>query len=106
MVKTDALGEEVGAVSMQGNQPILYFSQVLPLISQAQLAYDWELMAIVLSIQKLRHYLVPLPSVIKTNQYYLKFLLSQKEVHKPYSKWILKLLGYHFEIQYKQGKQI
>ncbi|CAA6654080.1 unnamed protein product [Spirodela intermedia] len=38
-------------------------------------------------------------------QYSLKFLLDQKEIHSEYHKWVIKLMEFNFQIQYKEGKK-
>ncbi|CAA7388549.1 unnamed protein product [Spirodela intermedia] len=45
------------------------------------------------------------PFIIQTDQYSLKFLLDQKEIHSEYHKWVIKLMGFNFQIQYKEGKK-
>lgn len=44
------------------------------------------------------------PFVVEIDQQSLKFLLEQK-VETPQQKWVFKLLGYDFIIEYKKGKE-
>lgn len=59
--------------------------------------------AIVFVVQKWRHYLLGRHFIIWTDQYSLKFIMEQREVGADYQKWVSKLMGYHFTIQYKPG---
>lgn len=58
VLETDASNKGVGAVLMQDVKPISYFSQKLSTRAQQKSSYDRELVAIVLVIQKWRHYLL------------------------------------------------
>ncbi|KAL0544414.1 hypothetical protein IC582_019529 [Cucumis melo] len=62
-------------------------------------------MAVVLSVQKWRHYLLERRFTIISDQKALKFLLEQREVQPQFQKWLTKLLGYDFEILYQPGLQ-
>lgn len=103
VVETDASGVGVGAVLMQNGRPLAYFSQALPLTHQLKVVYEWELIAIVLAVQKWRPYLLGRRFTERTDQKSLKFLLEQRIIVGDYQKWIAKLIGYDFEIEYKKG---
>ena len=66
--------------------------------------YEKELLAGVMAIQKWRHYLVGQRFKVRTDQQALKYLLEQRIRTPAQQKWISKLLGYDFSVEYKSGK--
>lgn len=65
--------------------------------------YERELLAIVYAVQKWGSYLSHVPFMIKTDQKSIKHLWYQK-LNTPFKQvWVSKLLGFYFEIQYKEG---
>jgi hypothetical protein len=105
VVECDASGYGIGAVLMQEGRPIAYYSQGLKGKNLFLSTYEKELLALVLSIKKWRPYLLDKVFVIKTDQQSLKHLLEQRVGTPMQQKWITKLLGYPFVVEYKKGKE-
>ena len=59
----------------------------------------------VVAVKKWRPYLLERLFVIKTEHHSLKYLLEQRVGTPAQQKWISKLLGYAFIVEYKQGKK-
>jgi hypothetical protein len=104
MIECDASGSGIGAILMQEKKPIAYFSKALGVKNLAKSAYEKELMAVVLDIQHWRPYLLGRKFVVSSDQKSLKQLLQQRIVTVEQQNWTAELLGYDFEIVYKQGK--
>lgn len=97
-IETDASDFGLGTVLSQNGRPIAYFSQTLSSRAQANSIYERELMAVVLAVQKWRHYLLGNKFTVISYQKALKFLVEQHEVQSQFQRWLIKLLGYDFEI--------
>ena len=82
---------------------LFFFSKALGVRGQAKSIYEKEFMAIVLAIQKWRHYLICRHFIVWTDQQSLKFILEQRVIGVEYKKWVYKLLGYDFEVKFKPG---
>jgi hypothetical protein len=103
VIECDASRLGVGAVLMQANRPIAYLSKALKRSALQMSTYEKELFALVTTIKKWRPYLLGQPLFVKTDQQSLKFLLEQKVGTLFQQKWITKLLGYDFSVEYKKG---
>ncbi|XP_035546666.1 uncharacterized protein LOC118348677 [Juglans regia] len=105
VIECNASGKGIEAVLMQSGQPIYFLSQALKGKALSLSTYGKEFLALVTVMQKLRLYLWGQPFIIKTDQQALKFLLKQRVGTETQQKWIKKLMGYNFFIEYKKGKE-
>lgn len=103
-VQTDASGYAMGAVLLQNEHPIAYFSKLFcPRLSKAS-TYIRELHAITCAVKRWRQYLLGHYFIIQTDHRSLKELLTQVIQTPEQQFYLSKLLGYHYDIQYKPGK--
>ena len=103
-VECDASKYEVGAILMQQERSIAFFSTTLKGENVFLSTYEKELLALALAIQHWRPYLLGRRFRVRTDHKSLKFLLEQQINTEMQQKWIIKLMGYDFVIEYKQGK--
>ena len=106
ILETDVFSQGLGAVLSQGDKPIAFFSQALSSRAERKFVYERELMAIVLVVQKSKHYLLGRHFVIMMDQRSLKFLIDQRLLGEDQFRWTCKLIGFDFEIQYRLGLEI
>lgn len=103
IIECDACGTGIGEILSQQGRPIAYFSEALKGTMLALSTYDKEMLAIVKAIKKWRLYLLGRSFIVRTDQRSLKFLLEQRITTPTQLRWLPKILGYDYEIQYKKG---
>jgi hypothetical protein len=106
LIECDASGLGLGTMLMQENHPIAFFSQALKGRALLLSTYDKELLSLVSAVQKWCPYLLGRPFKVRTDQQALKYLLEQRVATVPQQRWIAKLMGYDFVIEYKKGTEI
>uniref|UniRef100_A0A2N9H8H7 RNA-directed DNA polymerase n=1 Tax=Fagus sylvatica TaxID=28930 RepID=A0A2N9H8H7_FAGSY len=104
VVEADASGGGLGAVLMQGDRPIAFYSKAISLRALGRSTYEKELMAIVHSVHKWRNYLLGRRFQIRTDHRSLKYLLEQRVTTMDQQRWIVKLMGFDYEIVYRPGR--
>jgi len=103
--ETDACDTGIKTVLSQEGRPLAFFSKALRVKNSGLSIYEKEYLAILMAIDKWRHYLEQDHFVIQTDHESLKYLLDQK-IHTPIQKkGLTKLLGLNYRIIYKKGKE-
>ena len=105
VLENDASQAAIGAVLMQHGRAIAYMSQVLGRKNQTLSIYEKELLSLMTAVQKWKHYLLGGHFGIKTDHESLKYLFDQRITTPLQQKWLAKLMGRDYEIQYKRGKE-
>lgn len=103
ILETDASGSAIGAVLQQHGHPIAYFSKPLCPRLQHASAYVRELHAITAAVRRWRQYLLGHRFMIYTDHRSLRELMSQVVQTPEQQFYLVKLLGFDYEIQYKAG---
>lgn len=105
VVEFDASGTGLGAVLMQNDQPIAYYNKALSGRALGRSTYEKDLMAIVLSIHQWRNYLLGRRFRIHTDHKSLKYLLEQRILTMDQQRWLVKLMGYDYELENRLGRE-
>ena len=103
IVESDAFHTGIGAILTQGGRPVAYFSKALSEKHQTLSVYDKEMMAILVVVKKWSSYLVGRHFKIKTDHQSLKFLLDQTTSTPAQQQWVLKMMGFDYEVVYRKG---
>ena len=102
-IECAALGVGLGVVLMQDQRLVAFHSQLLKGKALHLSTYEKELLALVTAVYKWRPHLLGRPFVIKKDQQRLKYILEQWIATPAQQKWLAKLLGYLFVVEYKKG---
>lgn len=102
-LETNTSGQAIRAILMQEGHPIAFLSQALKGRQLTWLTYEKEMFATTLAVEKWHPYLMDARFVIRIDHISLKHMVDQ-HIHTPaQQKWLVKLLDYEFDIEYKVG---
>ena len=102
-VECDASGVAVGGVLSQEGRPIAFFSEKINEAKQKYSTYDLELYALVQSLRKWRHYLLPKEFVVFTDNQALSYINTQEKLSNTHLKWMEYIQAFTFTIKHKKG---
>jgi hypothetical protein len=78
VIETDACDNGVGAVLMQGDQPVAFLSKALTTQHKLLSIYEKDFLALIMAVDKWRQYLETQEFIIRTNHKSLAYLTEQK----------------------------
>lgn len=104
-IETDACHDGIGEVLMQHGQPIAYLSKALGEKHKALSIYEKEFLALIMVVERWRHYLQRQKFIIVTDHKSLAYLNEQNLHSEMQRKAMTRLMGLHFKIVYRQGKE-
>jgi len=105
VLETDACDYGLGVVLSQEGKPVAYFSKSLSSKHLGLSIYEKEYLAILMAVEKWRHYLKQEQFIIQTDHESLKYLLDQKIHTIIQKKGLTKLLGLRYKILYRKGRE-
>jgi len=103
-VETNACSDGVGPVLMQASQPIAYLSKALGEKHKQLSIYEKEFLALIMVVEKWRHYLQRQLFIILTDHRSLAYLAEQNLHSDMQRKAMTRLMGLQFKIKYRKGK--
>lgn len=103
-IEYDASSKGIRAVLVQQQKPLAYYSKALHGKNLLLSTYEKELLTLVLAIQQCRQYLFGRQITVCIDHARPRHLWNQKIHMFPQQRWLQKLMGYDFVIQYKKGQ--
>ena len=104
-IETYACQDGIGAMLMQQGQPIAYLSKALGEKHKALSIYEKEFLALIMVVERWRAYLHRQEFIIVTDHKSLAYLNEQNLHSEMQRKAMTRLMGLHFKIVYRQGKE-
>ena len=100
IVETDACHDGIGAVLMQKGQPIAYLSKALGEKHKSISIYEKEFLALIMVVERGRHYLQRGEFFIQTDHKSLAYFKEQNLHSDMQRKAMTRLMGLQFKIIY------
>lgn len=86
--------------------PIFYFSKRSTEVESRYHSFELEMLAIVYAVRRFRVYLLGIPFKIVTDCNSLTLALKKKEINPRISRWVMKLQGYDYTAEHREGKRM
>jgi hypothetical protein len=104
-VETDACADGIGVVLMQEGKPVAFLSKALGEKHKHLSIYKKEFLALIMAVEKWKHYLQRQEFQILTGHKSLAYLSKQNLHSDMQRKAMTRLMGLQFKIIYKKGKE-
>jgi hypothetical protein len=104
-VETNACQDGIGAVLMQRGHPVAFLSKALGEKHKNLSIYEKEFLALIMAVERWRHYLQRQEFIIRTDHKSLAYLKEQNLHSDLQRKAMTRMMGLQFKILYKQGKE-
>ncbi|SJL14236.1 related to TY3B TY3B protein [Armillaria ostoyae] len=108
-VEADASEGAIGAVLSQEQdrkwRPVAFLSKALTTMERNYKIYDKELLAIMLTLDEWRHYLMgaAVDFEIWTDHQNLQYFRKPQKLNRRQARWVTELAEYHFTLHHKPG---
>lgn len=110
MLYTDASRDGVGCILTQltenGEKPIQFYSRQTTNEEKKYHSFELEFLAIIVGLQKFRHYLLGSNFKIYTDCNAVKCTVNKQEINSRIGRWVLLTQEFTFEIVHKPGTQM
>lgn len=107
---TDASRDGIGCILAQstpcGEKPVYFYSRQTTNEEKNYHSFELELLAIVVGLQKFRHYLLGNQFKIITDCNAVRHTLNKKEIIPRISRWVLQTQEFSFDIVHRAGTQM
>jgi hypothetical protein len=102
-VRCDASRIAIGEVLSQDNRLVSYFSEKLNDAKEKYYTYEKEFYAVIQSLKKWRHYLIPKDFFLYSDDQALKFITRQEKLNQRHDKWVEFMKSFTFVIKHISG---
>jgi hypothetical protein len=96
-------GFAIGAVLIQDDRTIAYFSEKLNEAKIKYSTYDKEFYVVIQALKKWRHYLVPKEFVLYNDNHTLQFVTQQEKLNQKHAKWVEFMQNFTFVTKHISG---
>lgn len=104
MLECDASGAGIGAVLMQKGRTLAYSSKALGPKHLGLPIYEKEMLAVLHAVKKWESYVIGRHFIIRTDHLALKFFAEGRAITPVQQKWVSKLVGFDYKIEYRPGE--
>lgn len=107
---TDASRDGLGCILVQvtenGEKPVHFYSRQTTKDEKQYHSFELELLAIIVGLQKFRHYLLGSVFKIVTDCSAVRYTLSKQDIVPRIGRWVLQTQEFTFDIVHRAGSQM